>query len=398
MNTQRITRYETKRIAEDACYVYTEDHNTVHKSALTYSRVHRRMFERIADDMMRSRVTHEGRLFELLGTAWGSLASVVHQMNWLAWLVATNENDAFKFGRREDGKLIRVEEMALGRYYALLYVLVRAVFDDELALDRFILTPYAEVFRDVVKYYADKVPVLLDCFAKLPIFFNTDVQRFCGEIANELFTLIRREAKLRCVDDEISARKAIGEHRMQRMTSFRDQCLSSCPVLKVITLECAFRPTGQAGDWVPLTIDNAKQYHSVFVNRLRGRAKFRDIAVGGIWSLAWGEHKGHHFRWIFMLDTFQVSESAYAVNLIKDIWTRVVPDNQGLVHFREEYNVCSVGYAESFAEEHVEMEVLDDELRFHALKDLYIQHNDAEGVRAWGTCVPAYARKSRQDR
>lgn len=395
MPTNILTCRETPWIAEGAQYVYKDKHNNVQQTALTYRQVQRRMLHRAEHDMMYSTREHEGQWFHLFANGWGALAQTVHQMDLLCWMAMHADGNAFDFEFRWDDKLIRLEEHELGQYYGWLANLISAVFDDELVLDRFRLPPYAEVFRDVVKHQEAAMPILYDCFKNLPSFFDTNLSRFCGQLANEQFALLRREALARGLSKDISARKADGKRAHKRMRAFADECFAKQKELHLIVVECVYPPesVGHA-PLVPLA--QAKDDHATFVNRLRGNVKFAAAAIGGIWTLAWGAYKGHHYRWIFMLDASLVQEPGEWVELVGDVWGDAARDGGGYVRLPGADDSVSLVAGRIHADDVGRMAVLDGEIEYIAHKDNFIQLKETEGVRSWGTWVPANTREDRR--
>ena len=389
-------RRETPWIAAGAYYVYSDDDNQLRQAVLTYSTVRRRVLNRIDDDMMSAVVEHEGGSLRILSEAFGALARFVSLMDWLTWLVVSNEGNAYDFERREeDGKVIRVQEHALGRYYGLLLPLVRAVFDPELDLDRFRLPPYAELFCHVITNLVGRVPTLGDCLSKQPTFFNTDVRLFSGELVNELFRLIRREAKARLIGKIVSSRKDDGVRATKRMQKFKNECFQKCPELNVMLLECTYRPPENPALEIPVSLGQAKRDHGRFVNRLRADGKFAAVAIGGIWSLAWGRHKGHHHRWIFLLDASMVKDSREWSTLVVSVWKDVVGVDTAYVRVPGVNDASSPVTGLVAVDDVNRMKSLDDELGYLAQRDSFIQLKETEGVRSWGTWVPAYTRIDR---
>jgi hypothetical protein len=389
MPIQYVSRRETPWIAEDAVYVYKGEENKVHQVPLTYGRVCRRMLDRIDDDMMRTIEEHGGLRGSFLAKAWGGLASAVHRIDWLVRLAIEKGGNAFYFERRDDGKLIRLEEYELGRYCCLLAPLIFSIFDGELDLDRFSLPPRVELFRDVVKYAMDKVPHLHECFEKLPTFFDTNTSRFCGELANDLFALICREAEARGLDDLIRKNKAEGDRRYGRMQKFKCECFEKQKKLLLVLVECAYQP--ELAAQVPLA--QAKRDHSRFVNRLRGNVKFAAVAIGGIWTLAWGERKGHHFRWIFMLDGSLVQDSTEWAEFVGNAWKGAVPEGAGYVRIRSLDDFPSPATGLVHVDDAERMKMLNDEIEYGARKDSLIQLKETVGERSWGRWIPANTRE-----
>lgn len=395
MFTKILTCRETPWIAEGAQYVYKDKHNNIQQTALTYRQVQRRMLHRAEHDMMYSTKEHEGQRFHMVANGSGALARTVHQMDFLVSLVMQADANAFDFELRWDGKLLRVKEHELGQYYCWLARLIRAVFDDELDLDRFRLPPHAEVFRDVIKRQDIVMPILFDCFGKLPTFFDTNLSRFCGQLANEQFAQLRHEAQARGLSKDISARKADGKRAHKRMQAFMNECFAKQKALHLIVVECVYppEPTGL----VPLVpLAQTKDDHATFVNRLRGNVKFAAAAIGGIWTLAWGAHKGHHYRWLFMLDASLVQEPGEWVELVGDVWEDVARDGGGYVRLPGTDDLSSALAGRIHADDVERMAVLDDEIEYIAHKDNFIQLKETEGVRSWGTWVPANTRGDRR--
>lgn len=383
-----LSRRETPWIAKDALYVYQDKEDKVHRELLTYGLVHRRTFERVNDDMMRTSEEHEDGHRQTLTNAWSGLAVSVRQMERLVRLIVTTEGNAFDFERRGDGKLIRVEEHKLGQYYGLLAPTIFGVFDGDLDLDRFRLTPHAELFRDVVKHVMDRIPTLHECLGKLPTFYDTDTRQFCGELANTLIDLVRREGKARKLDKRISACKASGKRTHGRMREVMREYFEKQKELHLMLVECAYNPELSAQ--VPLA--EAKRDHARFVNRLRSNVKFAAVAIGGIWALAWGERKGHHFRWIFMLDASLVLDSTEWAELVASAWKGAVRNGAASVPLPGISGHPSLVAGPIHANDAEKMKLLDDEIEYLAWKDTLIQHKEAVGARSWDAWVPANTR------
>ncbi|MBU9442673.1 hypothetical protein [Burkholderia multivorans] len=391
--------HETPWIAEGAYYVYSDDDNQLRQAVLTYSTVRRRILNRIDGDMLSAVVEHEGGTLRILSEAFGELARLVSLMDWLTWLVVTNEGNAFDFERREeDGKVIRVQEHALGRYYGLLLPLVRAVFNPELDFDRFRLPPYAELFCDVIDNLVGRVPTLGDCLSRQPTFFNHEPRLFSGEIANEVFRLLRREAKARLIGKIVSSRKSEGLRVNKRMQKFKNECFQQCPELNVMLLECTYRPPENPILEVAVSLGQAKKDHGRFVNRLRADGKFAAVAIGGIWSLTWGKYKGHHYRWIFLLDASMAKDTREWSTFVASVWKDVVGVDAGYVRVSGVNDTPSPVTGLVAVNGSSKMKYLDDELEYLALRDGFIQLKKTEGVRSWGTWVPANTRIDRHSK
>ena len=396
MPMHRLTRRETPWIASDARYVYRDSGQQTCQAALTYSLVRRRMLDRIEDDMMRAVVEQGGRRVEILGNSVGALASTVRRMDALAQAIVNTDGRAFDFERREDGKLIRVEERALARYYPHLRSLVLAVVDPELNLSRFKLPAYAQLFHDVAAYYMDRFPILHECLAKLPTYFDTTAHQFSGEIADGLFDLLRREARVRGAATEDVQRTFDANRRLRRMQRFTDDCFSRSRTLFVMRIECAYRPPERPEQTVTVQLEQTKGHHATFVNRLRASAKFAAVAVGGIWSLGWGEYKGHHYRWTFLLDGELVFDAAEWAELVAEVWTDVVRDDAAYVRIPGVNDAPAAVTGLLRVDDVEKMKLLRDELEYLAFSNNLIQLKEADGARSWGTWVPANTRGDRR--
>lgn len=392
MPIRKLGHYRNPWIAEGARYVYKDPDNEIHPAILKYSLVSRRTLERVDHDMTRSYEEHDGMFYDVLAKAWGSLAHYVHQMDWLTCIVVNTEGTAFDFELREDGKLIRVEEHDLGRYYGRLASLIRALFIVDVGLGRFKLTPYAELFRDVATEFLKWCPHLDECFDKLPTFFDMNTQKFCGGLGNDLFGAIRYEGKMRQISKIVSSWKADGKRARNRIQKFKRECYAKHPKLYAMPLETGYR----AELAEPASLADVKRHHAKFVNRLRANAKFSAIGVGGIWSMAWSERKDHHFRWVFLLDATQMQDATEWGELVNNLWLDIVPGETGYVRVAgiTDYPSPIAGLID--ADDPVRMRMLDDELDYIAQKDNYIQLKEMAGVRSWGTWVPANTREDRR--
>jgi len=392
MPVKYLTRRETPWIAEGVHYVYKD--KEVHQDLLTYGLVDRRMFNRIERDMTHTIEEHEGSRRQALTNGWGELAYRVYQMEWLAWLILNTEESAFDFELREDGRLIGVEEHKLGQYYGLLAPLILDILYGDVALDRFRLTPHADLFRDAVKCMVARIPSLQECLSKPPTFYDKDTTRYCGEHANGLIVLVRDEAKARKLSKKVAACKAAGKRAHGRMQEVMREYFERQKELHLMLIECAYPP--ELAAQVPLA--EAKRDHARFVNRLRGNVKFAAVAVGGIWVLAWGERKGHHFRWIFMLDASLVLDSTEWAELVGSVWKGTVRDGAGYVRVPGISDHPSLVAGAIHADDAEKMKLLDDEIEYLAWKDTLIQHKEAVGARSWDAWVPANTRGERRRR
>jgi hypothetical protein len=391
MPIKQLNHRENPWIAEGARYVYKTPDNKTHQAILKYSLVNRRTLERIDHDMTRSYEEHDGRFYDVLAKTWGRLAHFVRLIDWLTCIVVNTHGNAFDFELRSDGKLVQVEEHELGQYYGLLRHLIRGVFHEEVGLDRLNLTPYAELFRDVVTRYMKWHPFLDERFDKLPTFFDTNTRRYCGDLANELFDAIRREAKARQINQIVTAWKADGKRARDRMVKFKHECSAKHPRLYVMPLETAYRSELPE----PVSLEQAKKHHAKFVNRLRGNAKFSAVAIGGVWSLSWGERKGHYFRWTFLLDAELMQDATEWAELVTSIWLDVVQDGTGFVRVPGISDHPSPIAGLIAVDDPVKMQALDEELDYIAQKGSFIQPKETAGVRSWGTWVPANTRENR---
>lgn len=400
---------ENPWIADHATYVYKDEANNLRQEPLTYGLVYRRMndrnwvpdrggipsyrriLDRIERDMMYTYVESGGKHMNVFGSAWGALARTVDEMDWFARLIVDREGKAFDFVRREDGKLIGVEERELGRYYPFMSGLVHAIFRSEANLVRLRLPPFAELLRDVMRYCTDEIPILLGCFDRLPTFCDRNVDRFCGELFDKLCRTVFEEAKARDVKKLVSAQTAETKRAICRMQKVKRECFAGREKLFVMPLECGYLP-----EIATEPLDKLKKDHAKFVNRLRGNSRFAAVAILGIWSLTWGEQKGHCVRWLFLLDASLIQDSTEWTELVASIWTKAVTDGAAYVRIPGVNDAPSSIAGPMRVDDAAKMKLLDEETEYSAVKDTIIQPKELEGIRAWGTWVPANTRKNRR--
>lgn len=393
MTIMKLSRHNNPRIAEGAVYVVEDGDVEQTPISISYGRLKQRLI-RADHEMLVTRIHHNGKFVDQLSKGAGELGLAVCVMDQYVEAVSRTRKQAFDFQLREDRKLAQVVEHEPGRFYNRLSSCIWKIFNPEFGLERFELSPRAEVFHDAMQFLKPQAGHMTECFNRFPTSWDRVSERFCGEFANEVGAVILHMADVRKLDSLVKKWSAAGERTRSRMHEFVKKCIGSHSEILVLHLD-----TDYGHDIAEnISPEQAKRDHATFVNRLRANARLAAVAIGGIWTLEWAKAKGHHFRWVFMLDASLTVDSTEWAGLIGSIWTSVVPNNAGHVHFagvnapvRPAAGVIHVGNS-------TEMGALADEIDYLVVKDQYLRPKSLAGQRSWGTWVPAYTREGHRGR
>lgn len=392
MNIRPLSRFDSPgRIAEGAEYVVEYDDGEQEQLNISFHQIKQRLI-RADRELLVTRVSHGDGFRDVISKGADGIGMPVYLMERYVEAVVRTRKLSFDFHLREDGKLVRVVEHEPGRYYNRLAQLIWVVFNSDFGLDRFALSPRAEVFRTVMKDLEPQAGHMTDCFRRFPMSWDRMASRYCGEFANELSFLILRESDRCRLGQLLTKWAADGKRARIRMQSFVRTCVADRESVLALPLDTDYR--SEVADNVSL--EQAKRDHAKFVNRLRGNTRLAAVAIGGIWSLDWAPVKGHYFRWLFLLDSSLTADPAEWTELIADAWQRAVPENAGHVH-APGVNDRARPAAGLIRFDHAsQMQMLTDEVDYIVEKDQYLQPKSIVGQRSWGTWVPAGTREDRR--
>lgn len=392
MRIRHLSRFDSPgRIAEGAQYVVDYDDGEQERLNMRFHQIKQRLV-RADRELLVTPVSHGDGVRDVISKGADSIGMAVHLMERYVEAVVRSRKPSFEFSLREDGKLVRVVEHEPGRYYNRLAQLIWVVFNSDFGLDRFTLSPRAEVFRTVMKDLELHAGQMTDCFRRFPTSWVKMANRFCGEFANELSFRILRESERCRLGQLLTQWVADGKRARIRMQSFVRTCVADRESVLALPLDTDYRHEA-AGS---VSVEQVKHDHAKFVNRLRGNTRLAAVAIGGIWSLDWAPAKGHYFRWLFLLDSSLTAEPAEWTELIADAWQRAVPANAGHVHVPGVNDRARPATGLIRVDDASRMQILMDELDYIVEKDQHLRPKSIAGKRSWGTWVPAGTRKDRR--
>lgn len=392
MSIRSLYRFDSPgRIAEGAEYVADYDDGEQERLNIGFHQIKQRLI-RADRELFVTPVGHGDGFRDVISKGADSIGMAVYLMERYVETVVRTHKLPFDFHLREDGKLVRVVEHEPGRYYNRLAQLIWVVFNSDIGLDRFALSPRAEVFRTVIKDLELQAGHMTDCFRRFPTSWDRMASRFCGEFANELSFLILRESE-RCRLGQLLAKSAAdGKRARIRMQSFVRTCVADRESVLALPLDTDYQHEA-AGS---ISVEQVKRDHAKFVNRLRGNTRLAAVAIGGIWSLDWAPAKGHYFRWLFLFDSSLTAEPAEWTGLIAEAWQRAVPENAGHVHVPGVNDRARPVAGLIRVDDASQMQMLTDEIDYIVEKDQHLRPKSMIGQRSWGTWVPAGTREDRR--
>ncbi|AYX34651.1 Uncharacterised protein [Burkholderia pseudomallei] len=392
MSIRPLSRFDSPgRIAEGAEYVVDYDDGEQELLNIGFHRIKQRLI-RADRELLVTPVSHGDGFRDIISKGAGGIGMAVHLMERYVEAVVRTRKPAFEFHLREDGKLLRVVEHEPGRYYNRLAQLIWVVFNSDFELDRFVVSPRAEVFRSVMKDLEPQAGHMTDCFRRFPVSWDRMASRFCGEFANELSFLILRESDRCRLGQLLTKWEAGGKRARTRMQRFVRTCVAGRESVLALPLDTDYRHEVACS----ITVERTKRDHAKFVNRLRGNTRLAAVAIGGIWSLDWAPAKGHYFRWLFLLDSSLTGEPAEWTELITDAWRRAVPENAGHVHVPGVNDRAKPATGLIRVDDASQMQMLTDEVDYIVEKDQHLRAQSIAGQRSWGTWVPAGTREDRR--
>lgn len=392
MNIRPLSRFDSPgRIAEGAEYVVDYDDGEQERFNMSFHQIKQRLI-RADRELLVTPVSHGDGFRNVISKGADSIGMPVYLMERYVETVVRTRKLPFDFHLREDGKLVRVVEHEPGRYYNRLAQFIWVVFNSDIDLDRFALSPRAEVFRTVIKDLEQQAGHMTDCFRRFPMSWDRMASRFCGEFANELSFLILRESDRCRLGQLLTKWEAGGKRARTRMQSFVRTCVADRESVLALQLDTDYRHE-VAGT---ISVEQAKRDHAKFVNRLRGNTRLAAVAIGGIWSLDWAPVKGHFFRWLFLLDSSLTADPAEWTELIADAWQHAVPENAGHVHVPGVNDRARSATGLIRVDDASQLQMLIDEVDYIVEKDQYLQPKSIVGQRSWGTWVPAGTREDRR--
>jgi len=291
-------------------------------------------------------------------------------------------------GKRDSyGRITELIENGIGRFYYDENFRMGKVIngDGGKTLDRCRVRPKVQLFLDVcarhpVGQYGDQY------FAGHPLSRTPDGKQFLWESYNELFSMIRSEAKARGLDKLDIANTYRSTRAFKGMAAIVKRCFAKCPRIFVICMDVFYDEA-----WADkATVDLAKRHHADFVNRLRAIAAIRKNLVGAIWKLDWAETKGHGFRWVFMLDGKNVHGTWQYEDIVDELWKSVVGKSAGTTLLLNGFRRFAAGSgAIDATKDHKKLEhLVGSVISDLAYKDQFLCIERKRGTRTWGPLVP----------
>ncbi|WP_260439213.1 inovirus Gp2 family protein [Burkholderia sp. Bp9099] len=311
--------------------------------------------------------------------------------------ILESEDPGFGCEKNAYGQIIELTEYPLGQLYFDVSLLMGKVLhpDQEGTLEHYRVPSKVQLFFDVCDRHAlGKYGP--HYFKPHPAKRTPDGKKFLWQSFNELIYMIRAEAKARQLDQLEKWSRSQAKQRFDAMMRYVHRCFRKRRRIFVIRMDLYYRIEFAGA----VSIEQAKEHHALFVNRLRALRDIRTDLVGGIWKLEWTQRKGHHFHWVFMFDGSLVQDAWKWSDLIDAQWRNVVPQVGGYSHcgnYDEHKNVgTGMIHIDKDSEKFkiFETKVID----YLAKKDQALCLKITAGTRAWGPFTPGGKRTSKAGR
>ncbi|MFM0526418.1 inovirus-type Gp2 protein [Paraburkholderia strydomiana] len=328
---------------------------------------------------------------------WAWASARVTSIDRAVTAILASEDPAFDCEKDTYGRILKLTENPLGKLYYDRDFLMAGVINEEagLTLDRYRVRPKVQLYFDVYERHAVG-QYGSQYFNHHPAKRTPDGKKFLWQSFNELIDMMRNEAKARGLDHLERWNASQAEQRLRAMMRYVRWCFRKRRRIFVIRMDLYYR-TEFAGK---VSIEQAKEHHALFVNRLRALKDVQTDLVGGIWKLEWTERKGHHVHWVLMLDGSLVQDAWKWSDLIDEQWRSAVPLDGGYSHCgnRDQHKKVGTGMIH-IDNEPEKFEIFEKEvIGYLAKKDQALCLKITAGTRAWGRFTPGGKRTSNAGR
>ncbi|CPI08152.1 YagK/YfjJ domain-containing protein [Burkholderia pseudomallei] len=327
-------------------------------------------------------------------TPWVMLSQRVIEAENFVRAILASEDTGFEDKRDDQGRLTELVCLSLGHYYFSTLMSGKFLTDID-TLEPYRLRPMAQVYFDV-----RHGPQFGHCgtqyFKAQPWFRLNDEEPFRFEMFNEVVHAVRAEAEARNLDRLDEWNESQAKQRFKAMMRHVHWCFRKRRRIFVIRMDLYYR-SEFAGN---VSIEQVKEHHALFVNRLRALKDIRANLVGGIWKLKWTQRKGHHLHWVFMFDGSLVQDAWKWSKLIDEEWRKAAPRDSGYTHCGnyDEHRKVGVGMIH-IDNDPEKFEVFQEKvIDYLAKKDQALCLKITDGTRAWGRFTPGGKRVSNAGR
>jgi hypothetical protein len=384
-HTEKI-RSASPFLAPGACYI-------------TFNRDQLRRSEPIPADLVASRqlirnIAEDMRDCATDYTPWVLLCNrAIDAENFVREIIASGDG-GFEDQRDEEERLVELTRLPLGEHYFKILMAGKYLADTE-TVEPYRLRPMAQVYFDV-RHSARFNHYSAQYFKSPPWLRPNEAEPFPFEVFNEMIDAIRTEAKARGLNRLEQLNTSQAEQRLGAMMRYVRWCFRKRRRIFVIRMDLYYR-TEFAGK---VSIEQAKEHHALFVNRLRALKDVQTDLIGGIWKLEWTERKGHHVHWVFMFDGSLVQNAWKWSDLIDEQWRNAVPLDGGYTHCgnRDQHKHVGTGMIH-LDNEPEKFGIFEKEvIGYLAKKDQVLCLKISAGTRAWGRFTPGGKRTSKAGR
>lgn len=298
--------------------------------------------------------------------------------------IITSDGGGFEAEWDEQGRLTELVQLPLGEYYFKTLMRGKYLADID-TMDRYRLRPMAQVFFDV-RHNAQFNWRSRHDFKEPPWLRLNDDEPFRFEEFNRLVDAIRTEAMARDLDRLETWNTSQAKQRFDAMMRYVQWCFRKRRRIFVIRMDLYYRT--EFADKV--SIEQVKEHHALFVNRLRARKLVQDKLVGGIWKLEWTQRKGHHVHWVLMFDGSLVQDARKWSELFDEQWRRVVPQGAGYTHCGnyDEHKSVGTGMIHIDSDQEKFGVFKEKVIGYLAKKDQALCLKITDRTRAWGRFTP----------
>ncbi|CAN0617965.1 conserved protein of unknown function [Burkholderia multivorans] len=380
--TKKLNRLvRLPNLAEGATYTYfNADHLRLTTSLTAIPCSVRETLRRIDDGMHNDGIISE---------RWKETSNLAIKMELFVREVLASDAPGFECKFDDAGHIKELIELPLGRHCRDPGLMSGPRIGDRSSLADYRPRPAVQLFLNVYKKHAvgQFGP---EYFAAHPAARTIDGKQFLWQSFNELIAMIRAEARACDLDDLDRQNQSKATERFEAMMRHVRRCFTKRRRIFILRIDLSYLME-IAGS---VSIEQAKEHHALFVNRLRALGVAKDEIVGGLWKIEWTQRKGHHFHWVFMLDGSLVQDAKKWAKIIDEQWKKAVPQGAGYTHVCNFDKHKAVGIGMIHIERESEKFKIFEEqvIGYLAKKDQALCLKISNGTQTWGQFRPSVRR------
>lgn len=216
---------------------------------------------------------------------------------------------------------------------------------------------------------------------KDPNYFYSKINKYEGELFNDLINLIRAKSQTKEFKDRLRNRVAKSDQQFNEYKKYIEALFKKHSRLIVIRLDLSYlvsmdENTFETKQLVKLADAKCDLEH-LLKNR-RHNALFEHM-VGHIWKLEYGKNKGYHYHLILFFLGSKVQNDAYIAHQIGNYWKVDITDKRGIFHNcnnnKDKYIHLGIGRinANSPEDAHLRFNLINYVLKYFTKQEQYLR-------------------------